>query len=112
MGQHAVLVGAPLGELGQVVEDALRVGVEDVRAVRVDQDAVVVVVVVGIAADVGAPVDEQDLLAGLRGQALGQHAAGEAGPDDQIVEHDVISFSRPAFSPGRASIAPPPCASR
>ena len=35
--QHAVLVGPPGGEARQVVEDLLRIGVEDVRAVLVDQ---------------------------------------------------------------------------
>ena len=58
---------------------------EDVRPVLVDQDAVVVVVVVGVAADVVAPVDDEHALPELRRQALGHHRAGEAGPDDQHV---------------------------
>ena len=41
--------------------------------------------VVGVAADVRAPVDQQHPLAELRGQPLGQHRAGEARADDQVV---------------------------
>ena len=48
--KHPVLVGTPGGELGQVVEHFLGVGMEDVWSVLVNQDPVVVVVVVGIAA--------------------------------------------------------------
>jgi hypothetical protein len=44
-------------------------------------------VIVGVAADVGALVDDQHALAGLAGQPLGQDAAREAGPDDEIIEH-------------------------
>ena len=62
-GQHPVLVGPPLGELRQVLEDVGRVGVEDVRPVGVDQDAGVVVAVVGVAADVRALVDDEHALA-------------------------------------------------
>jgi hypothetical protein len=46
----------------QVLEDLGTVGVEDVRPVLVHQDAVVVVVVVGVAADVIATIDEEDAL--------------------------------------------------
>ncbi len=61
------------------------------RAVFVDQDAVIVVMVVGIAADMGAAIHNQNFLAGLRGQSLGNDTAGKPGPHNEIVEHDVIS---------------------
>lgn len=76
-----MLEGHPFGEAGKILDDTLGVGVEDVRAVAVDEDAVGVGFVVGVAADVGALVDDQDLLASA-GQALGDRAAGEAGADD------------------------------
>ena len=63
MRQHAVLVRAPLGEARQVGRDLVRVGVEDVRPVAVDEDAVLVVVVEGVAADMRAAVDQQHALA-------------------------------------------------
>lgn len=80
-GADPMLVGQPVGEAGQVVDDALGVGVEDVRAVGVDENAVGVGFVEGVAADVGALVDDQHLLAGA-GEAFGDRAAGEAGADD------------------------------
>ena len=89
--QHAMLVRPPLGEPRQVLEDVARVGVEDVRPVLVDEDAGVVVVVVGVAADVRALVADQHLLAGVGGEPLGEVAAGEAGADDQIIEHGASS---------------------
>ena len=82
-----MLIRPPLGEPRQVVEDVARVGVKDVRPVLVDQDAGLVVVVVGVAADVRALVADQDVLAGMRGQPLGDRRAGKAGADDQVVEH-------------------------
>ena len=85
--QHAMLVRAPLGELRQVVEDVARVGVEDVRPVLVHEDAGLVVVIVGVAADVRAAVADQHLLARVGGQPLGDRRAGEAGADDQVIEH-------------------------
>src|SRR5690606_23129130 len=51
----------------------------------VDQHPGFVEVVVGVAADVRAPVDHQHALVEAGGQALGEHAAGEAGADDQVV---------------------------
>jgi hypothetical protein len=60
--------------------------VEDVRPVRVDEDALVVVAVVGVAADVRPFLDHQHALPEPARQPLGQHAAGEAGADDQVIE--------------------------
>ncbi len=59
---------------------------EDVRTVRVDQDARVIVSVVGVAADVGPLVHHQHSLTELGRQAFGDHAACEARADDQRVE--------------------------
>ena len=53
----------------------------DVRAVTVDEDTVGIGFVTGVAADVRALVDDQDLLASA-GEALGDHAAGETGADN------------------------------
>ena len=47
-----MLVRPPLGELRQIIDHLLAVGVEDVRAVFVVQDARLVRLVIGIAADV------------------------------------------------------------
>ncbi len=57
---------------------------EDVRSIAVHLDAVRIVFVVSVAADVAALVDEQHPLAS-GSQPLGADGAGEAGPDDQRV---------------------------
>ena len=77
-----MLVWSPLREATQVVEDFTSVGVEDMWSVLVDQDAVVIVVVVGVAADVRALVYDEHLLVGVRGQPLGEHTSCEPGTDD------------------------------
>ena len=46
----------------------------------------VVVVIEGVAADVRPAVDQEHALARVRGETLGQHAAGEPGAHDQAVE--------------------------
>src|SRR5215217_1229239 len=76
---YPVLVRPPLRELGEVVEDLLRVRVEDVRPVAVHEDARVVVVVVRVAPDVRAAVDNEDTLVRLGREALGEDTAGEPG---------------------------------
>ena len=56
-----MLVWAPWCKPGQVVEDFARIRVEDMRTVPVDEDSGVVVVVVCIAPDVRAPLDDEDV---------------------------------------------------
>ena len=46
-----------------------------------------VVVIVGVAADVRPLVADQHLLAGVRGETLRDGRAGEAGADYQVIEH-------------------------
>ena len=99
---HAVLIRVPLGELRQVLEDRLRVRVEDVRPVLMHEDARVVVVVVRVPADMRAFVDNQDLLAGIHCQPFGHDAAGEAGADDEVIKHRPAPWKGP---PGRVDVA-------
>src|SRR6476661_952557 len=68
-----------------MIDDLFAVGVEDVRPVFVIKDAGLVGLVIGVAADMGAPVDEQDPRTMLARQTLGEHRAGKAGADDQII---------------------------
>ena len=58
---------------------------EDVRPVAVDQDAVLVAGVEGVAGDVVAAIDHEDAQATHGGDPLGHHRTGEAGADDQDV---------------------------
>src|SRR5581483_1046161 len=73
------------------------------------------VVVVGVAADVRAPIAEQHALAGLAGQSLCQHAPGEAGSHDQVVERrsymdthgsPLVSLPQPSWEPHNSNPGP------
>src|SRR5690606_13741204 len=80
--KHAVFVRAPLGEAREPLPYALAVGVEDVGAVAVHQDAVGVEFVVGIAGDVWTLVADSRALTG-GGQFSGDDAASVTRADDQ-----------------------------
>ena len=68
-----------------------------------DQNACIVVVIECVAADVGAPIDEQDLSTRIRCEPFSHHTAGEAGPYNQIVEHANYGSedASPASAPAR-----------
>ena len=55
-GEHAVLVLAPGGEARKIIENLLRVRMENMRSVFVHEDAGGIVMIVGIAADVTAAI--------------------------------------------------------
>lgn len=83
VGDRRVDVVVELGEAVDVVPDVLHRGVEDVRAVAVDLDALDVLGV-DVAGDVVAAVDDQDRLAGAPG-GVGEDGAREAGADDEVI---------------------------
>src|SRR5947209_10691653 len=60
---------------------------EDVRAVLVYEQPILVIMVIGIATNMVAPVDEQYFLVELAGKPLGQHAAGKTSTHNQIIKH-------------------------
>src|SRR5689334_18053988 len=53
--------------------------------VFVVEDSCLVRLIIGVAADVRPPVDQQHLSAMLRGEALSENGAGKTGSDDQII---------------------------
>lgn len=69
------------------------VGVEDMWAIPMNQHATPVEMIVSIAGDMGAPVDQQDPLATNAGQLLGSYRSCEAGPDNEIVESQTASIA-------------------
>ena len=83
VGYRRVDVVVELGEAVGVVPDVLHGGVEDMRAVAVDLDALDVLGV-DVAGDVVAAVDDQDRLAGAPG-GVGEYGAREAGTDDEVI---------------------------
>ena len=86
IGEHAVLVGPPLGEAREVVDHGTSALVwKDVRAVAMDEDAGGIGRIVGVAGDVVAPVDDEHAPARIRRHPLGQHGAREARADDEDV---------------------------
>ena len=93
--QHAVLVGPPLGEAATGSRRSPRELVWKMCGPYwwISTPALVVVVV-GVAADVRAPVDQQHPLAAHGCQPLGQHAAGEAGADDQLIVTCSVAAAR------------------
>src|SRR3954467_1210823 len=64
------------------------------RPVLVHQQAIVVVVVVGVPTDVGPLVHEQHFFAADLCQALGNHAAGKPGTDNQVIKHLFSCFEK------------------
>ena len=83
VGYRRVDVVVELGEAVDVAPDVLHGGVEDVRAVAVDLDALDVLGV-DVAGDVVAAVDDQDRLAGALG-GIGKDGARKAGTDDEVI---------------------------
>ena len=57
------------------------------RPIAMDQNSGVVIAIIGVAADMVAAVYDQDAFVPLRCNAFRQHAAGEAGADNQPIEH-------------------------
>ena len=80
VGDRRVDVVVELGEAVDVVPDVLHGGVEDVRAVAVDLDALDVLGV-DVAGNVVAAIDDQDRLAGAL-CGIGKDGARETGADD------------------------------
>ena len=76
----------PLCELAEVIDHPLRVGSEVVRPIFVQKNASRVVVIVSIAADVIALLDNQTRLAELCGDSLSQHRAGKACANDKEIK--------------------------
>lgn len=83
VGYRRVDVVVELGEAVDVVPDVPHGGVEDVRAVAVDLDALDVLGV-DVAGDVVAAVDDQGRLAGALG-GIGKDGARKAGADDEVI---------------------------
>jgi hypothetical protein len=71
-----------------VIENGFAVGVEDMRAILVNENAGLVVSIVGIAADMRPAIDHQDLFVTLARQPFGNNAPGETGTDDEPIKHE------------------------
>ena len=89
IGKHPVLVARPLGEAGKIVVGALIVGMEDVRPVAVHEHPGLVVLVVHVAGDVRALLDDEHAKTALFGKLPGTDSPGKTGADnDGVVVFD------------------------
>ena len=85
--EDAVLVAGEVGELADVVPHPLIGRVEQVRAVLVHLDTGLRLGLgVRVAADVRAPVDDENTLVQLRCHALGDRQTEESGTDDKEIK--------------------------
>jgi len=64
------------------------------RAIAVDQETACIVVIVGIAADMRAPIYDEDLLSKIPRQSFGNDRAGKTGANNEIVEHFLSSSQK------------------
>ena len=94
VGKHLVLVIGPLGEAGQELVHALVEGVVDMRAVEMDEDTGLIVIVVGVAGDVVATLQNGDAETDGLGKTAGAHRAGISCPDDDHVVIMRVETSR------------------
>ena len=92
IGEHAMLIPQKTGEAARVVEGALVVGVEDVRAVLVYEDARLVFLIVHVAADMGALFDDENALARALRKFASHDATGESAADDNRVDVIHVHF--------------------
>ena len=100
---NAMLILPPLGEARQILEHIAAVGVKDVGPVLVHEHARIVVMVVRIAADVVALVDDEHRLAGVCCETLCHDAACESGSDNEVVKHRFSSHVIVSCGYARAS---------
>jgi hypothetical protein len=75
----------PFRELAKIFADAIGVGAKIVWSVGVKEHPGSVVMIVGIAADVLPPIDDEAARSALAGEALGENGSRKARADDQII---------------------------
>ena len=87
---HFVLIGAPGGKTGEKIKHGFVIGMEDVGAVLVNQDAGFVQTVESVAAHMGTLFQHQHPPAGL-GQYARGYRAGESGAcNNTVVCHTIL----------------------
>src|SRR3546814_6924542 len=70
LSQHAMLIRPPLRKAREIIENLCRIGMENMRAILMNEDARSAQAIMRIAPDVGAAIDQQNLLARADGEAL------------------------------------------
>src|SRR3546814_3320875 len=58
LSQHAMLIRPPLRKASEIIENLCRIGMENMRAILMNEDARGVQAIMRIASDVGAAIDQ------------------------------------------------------
>ena len=66
----AMLIRSPLREAGKILENIFGIGVENVRSILMKENPCIIAAVIGIARNVGPPVDKKDALPGTGGETF------------------------------------------
>src|SRR5687768_18455709 len=80
---HAVLIRAPFGETRKIFKHVARIRVKDMWTVFMNKHTMLVVMIVGVAANVRTLVAQQHLLVRTAGEALREHTARESRSNNQ-----------------------------
>src|SRR5205085_10720690 len=80
--QHAVLILTPFRKAAQILKDIGRIGMKNMRSVLVYKNAIIVVKIVCIAADMRTDIADQQLFPDAVRQPLGKNTAGKPGSDN------------------------------
>ena len=83
--KYPMFVGSPIGKTRQLVEDDLAVGVEDMRSVSMNQDAVFIVEIIGIPGDMRSSVAKKHALIAIGCKSLCQDRTGKPCTHNQII---------------------------
>jgi hypothetical protein len=73
--------------LTEIIDDALRIGPKVMRSISVKEHAGAIVMIVGVAPNVIAFLDDEASLAKLAGNALGQDRTREARTNNKEIKH-------------------------
>ena len=85
-GKNFVIDRPPLRELAQIIDNALRIRAEIMRAVIVNEYTRLIAMIISIAGDVVTALDHEAGLAELTGNPLCQDRAGKASANDQEIK--------------------------
>jgi hypothetical protein len=79
-----VLIRNPFRKLGKILHYVRSIGVENMRAIAMNQDTAGVLHVIRVAPDMPAPFDDENRVAGCR-EAFGNNASGKTGSHNQNI---------------------------
>src|SRR6185312_9672102 len=86
------------GEARKIIKNLLRIRMENVRAIFVDQYTGVIEAIVRVATNMRPPIDEQNRFARTARQALRQHTPRVARAHNQIIKRGDCSGMREAVA--------------